>query len=91
MTSGYMPESMPEKGEPGFDKILRTLREELKENPRLREMPAPAKEVARQLALGGHLEGEPAQPLVAEALEGLEAEEQSFQNDELWSEEANPT
>ena len=43
MTSGYMPESMPEKGEPGFDKILRILREDLKENPRLREMPAPAK------------------------------------------------
>ena len=36
-------------------------------------------------------EGEPAPPLVAEALEGLEAEEQSFQNDELSSEEANPT
>ena len=46
----------------------------------LREMPA--EEVARQLALGGHLEGEPegepAPPLVAEALEGLEAEEQGF-------------
>ena len=55
----------------------------------LREMPA--EEVARQLALGGHLEGEPAPPLVAEALEGLEAEEQSFHNDELSSEEANPT
>jgi hypothetical protein len=50
-----------------------------------------AEEVARQLVLGGHLEGEPSPPLVAEALEGLEAEEQSFQNDELWSEEANPT
>jgi hypothetical protein len=89
MPSGYMPESMPEKGEPGFDQILRALREELKENPRLREMPA--EEVARQLALGGRLEGEPAQPLIAEALEGLEAEEQSFQDDELSSEEANPT
>ena len=51
----------------------------------------PAEEVARQLVLGGRLEGEPAPPLVAEALEGLEAEEQSFQNDELSSEEANPT
>jgi hypothetical protein len=89
MTSGYMPESMPEKGEPGFDQILRALKEELKENPRLKEMPA--EEVARQLALSGHMEGEPAPPLVAEALEGLEAEEQSFKNDELSSEEANPT
>jgi hypothetical protein len=43
---------------------------------RLREMPA--EEVARQLALGGHIEGAPAPPLVAEALEGLEAEEQGF-------------
>ena len=89
MTSGYMPGSMPDKGEPGLDQILRALREGLKENPRLREMPA--EEVARQLVLGGQLEGEPAPPLVAEALEGLEAEEQSFQNDELSSEEANPT
>ena len=32
MTSDYMPE----KGEQGFDQILRALREELKENPRLR-------------------------------------------------------
>jgi hypothetical protein len=46
--------------------------------------------VARQLVLGGHLEGEPAPPLVAEALEGLEAEKQSLQPDELSSEEANP-
>jgi hypothetical protein len=89
MTSGYMPGGMPDKGEPGFDQILRALREGLKENPRLKEMPA--EEVASQLVLGGHLEGEPAPPLVAEALEGLEAEEQSFQNDELSSEEANPT
>jgi hypothetical protein len=57
MTSGYMPESMPEKGEPGFDQILAALREELKENPRLKEMPA--EEVARQLVLGGHLQEEP--------------------------------
>ncbi len=73
MTSGYMPGSMPDKGEPGFDQILRALREGLKENPRLKEMPA--EEGARQLVLGGHLEGEPAPPLVAEALEGLKAEE----------------
>jgi hypothetical protein len=88
MTSGYMPESVPERGEPGFDQILTALREAVKENSRLKEMPA--EEVARQLVLGGHLEGEPAPPLVAEALEGLEAEEQSFQNDDLSSEETNP-
>jgi hypothetical protein len=87
MTSGYTPGSMPEKDQPGFDQILKALREELKENPRLKEMPA--EEVARRLVRHGHLEGEPPSPLVAEALEGLEAEEQSLQNEELSSEEAN--
>src|ERR671910_1413739 len=89
MTSGYTPGSMPEKDQPGFDQILRALREGLNENSRLKEMPA--EEVARQLVKDGHLEGEPPPPLVAEALEGLEAEEQSLQNDELSSEDANPT
>ena len=89
MTSGYTPGSMPEKDQSGFDQILRALREGLDENPRLKEMPV--EEVARQLVLDGHLEGEPPPPLVAEALEGLEAEEQSLQNEELSSEDANPT
>ena len=57
MTSGYTPGSMPEKDQPGFDQILRALREGLNENPRLKEMPA--EEVARQLVQGGHLEREP--------------------------------
>jgi hypothetical protein len=51
----------------------------------------PAEEVARRLVRHGHLEGKPPGPLVAEALEGLEAEEQSLQNEELSSEDANPT
>jgi hypothetical protein len=89
MTSGYTPGSMPQKDQPGFDQILRALREGLDENSRLKEMPA--EEVARRLVKDGHLEGEPPPPLVAEALEGLEAEEQSLQNDELSSEDANPT
>jgi hypothetical protein len=88
MTNSYMPGSMPDKGEPGFDQILGALREALKENSRLREMPT--EEVARQLVLGEFLEEEPAPPLVAEALDSLEAEEQSFQADEISSEEANP-
>jgi hypothetical protein len=89
MTSGYTPGSMPQKDQPGFEQILRALRKGLDENPRLKEMTA--EEVARELLLGGHLEGEPPPPLVAEALEGLEAEEQSLQNDELSSEDADPT
>ena len=75
------------KGTPGFDQILRALSEGLKENPHLKEMQA--EEVARQLVRHGHLEREPPPPLVAEVLEGLEAEEQSLQNEELSSEEAN--
>lgn len=81
MTSGYMPGSMPEKGQPGFDQTLGALSEALKENPQLRDMSA--EEVARQLVLGGHLEGEPSPPLVAEALEGLEAEGQSHRGSRL--------
>lgn len=70
MTSGYIP---PE-GEPGPDEILEALRAALAENLRL--MGFPEEEVARQLVLGGHLEGEPSPPLVAaEALQYLEAEE----------------
>ena len=89
MTSGYTPGSMSEKDQPTFDQILRALREGLKENSRLKEMPV--EEVARQLVLDGHLEGEPPPPLIAEALEGLEAEEQSLQNEELSSADTNPT
>jgi hypothetical protein len=37
----------------------------------------PTEEVARQLVLGGHLKEEPTTPLVAEALRGLEVEEQT--------------
>ncbi len=51
----------------------------------------PAEEVVRQPVLEDRLREEPAPPLVAEALEGLEAEEQSFQTDEIPSEEGNPT
>ena len=57
MTSSYMPGSMPDKGEPGFDQILGALRESLREKSRLREMPT--EEVARQLVLGEFLEEEP--------------------------------
>jgi len=89
MTSGYTPGSMPEKDQPGFDQILGALREGLNEDPQLKELPA--EEVGRRLLQGGHLEGEPPPPLVAEALEGLEAEEHSLHNEELSSEEVNPT
>ena len=69
MTSGYIPP----KEDPDLDDILAALREALAENPRLAEKPE--EEVARQLVLGGHLEGEPSPPLVAEALGVIEVEE----------------
>ncbi len=85
MSSGYIPD----KDEPGFDRILDALREALKEHPRLRALPAG--EVARHLIEYGHLEEEPAPPLVAEALGAIEAEDQSFQPEDFPSEEGNPT
>ena len=84
MSSGYIPA----KDEPGPDEIVKTLREAIFENPRLREMPA--QEVARQLVLDGRLQQEPSPVLVAEMLDALEAEEEGFVADEL-SEEGNPT
>ena len=85
MTGDHMAES----DERSFDAILGALREAVKEDPRLRKMPA--EEVARQLVLEGRLEEEPDPSVVAEALESLEAEEQSFKTEEIPSEEANPT
>ncbi len=67
MSSGYIP---PE-GEPG--EILEALQEALDDNPRLAQMPT--EEVARQLVVGRYLKGEPSPPLVAEALQTIEAEE----------------
>jgi hypothetical protein len=79
---------MAENDERSFDAILGALREAVKEDSRLREMPA--EEVARQLVLEGRLEEEPDPSVVAETLESLEAEEQSFQNDEISPEEDQP-
>ncbi len=59
MTSGYTPGSMPEKGEPDLDQILRALREELKENPQLKEMPA---EEVGQATRPGRTPGRGARP-----------------------------
>ena len=68
MTSGYIPP----KDEPDLDEILGALGEALTDNPRLAEMPE--EEVARQLVLDGRLASEPSPPLVAEALQAIEAE-----------------
>ncbi len=68
MTSGYIP---PE-GQPDPDDILAALEEALTDDPRLAEKPE--EEVAWQLVAGGYLQEEPSPPLVAEALQTIEAE-----------------
>jgi hypothetical protein len=76
------------KDEPNPDEILTALREAVSDNPRPTDMLT--EEVVRQLVLGGHLQEEPSPVLVADMLDALEAEESTFDADEL-SEEGNPT
>jgi hypothetical protein len=66
---------------PGPDRILEALKGLLGEDPGARRRPA--EEVSKELVRGGYLEEEPDPVLVAEMLEGLEAEEQSLQPDEM--------
>ena len=70
---------------PDPDRILEALKELLRDNPAARQRPA--EEVSRKLVQGGYLQDEPDPVLVAEMLEGLEAEEGSLQADEVSEEE----
>jgi hypothetical protein len=82
MTSGNIPLG------PDPDQILEALKQAVREDPGLRERTA--EEMSRELVQAGYLDEEPDPVLVAEMAEGLEAEEESLQPDEL-SEEGNPT
>jgi hypothetical protein len=73
---------------PDPDRILEALNGLLRDDPGARQRPA--EEVSKELVRGGYLQEEPDPVLVAEMLEGLEAEEQSLQPDEV-PEEGNPT
>jgi hypothetical protein len=73
---------------PGPDQILDALKGLLRDDPQARQWSA--QEVSKELVRGGYLQEEPDPVLVAEMLEGLEAEEQSLQADEV-AEEGNPT
>jgi hypothetical protein len=73
---------------PDPDRILEALKGLLREDPGARKRPAG--EVSRELAQSGYLEEEPDPVLVAEMLDGFEAEEDSLQADELY-EEGDPT
>jgi hypothetical protein len=70
---------------PDPDRILEALKELLRDDPAARQRPA--EEVSRELVRGGYLQDEPDPVLVAEMLEGLEAEEGSLQADEVSEEE----
>jgi hypothetical protein len=73
---------------PGPDRILEALKGLLRDDPAARQRPT--EEVSKALVRGGYLQEEPDPVLVAEMIEGLEAEEQSLQADEV-AEEGNPT
>jgi hypothetical protein len=73
---------------PGPDQILEALKGLLRDDPQARQRPT--QEVSKELVRSGYLQEEPDPVLVAEMLEGLEAEEQSLQADEV-AEEGNPT
>ena len=73
---------------PGPDRILEALKALLRDDPRARQRPV--EEVSRELVRGGYLQEDPDPVLVAEMLEGLEAEEKSLQADEV-SEGETPT
>jgi hypothetical protein len=64
------------------------LKDLLREDPDARQRPA--EEVSKELVSGGHLQEEPDPVLVAEMLEGLEAEQDSLRADEV-SGEGDPT
>jgi len=70
---------------PDPDRILEALKELLRDDPAARQRPAD--EASRELVRGGYLQEEPDPVLVAEMLEGLEAEEDSLQADEVSEEE----
>ena len=73
---------------PDPDRILEALKKLLRDDLGARERPA--EEVSEELMRDGYLQEEPDPVLVAEMLEGLEAEEDSRQADEV-SEEGDPT
>ncbi|PLS84681.1 MAG: hypothetical protein CYG60_16615 [Actinobacteria bacterium] len=73
-------DDVPPPGRPGREgEVLEALREAIRRNPLLRELPP--EEVTRQLMLGGLLRDEPSPELVAEMMLELEVEEEEFDPD----------
>jgi hypothetical protein len=62
--------------EPGFQEVLEALKRALEDGRHIADLPA--EEVARQLVLGGYVEGEPTVSRMADAMASLKAEEQAF-------------
>jgi hypothetical protein len=67
---------MSSREEPGFQEVLEGIKSALEDDRHLTDLSA--EEVARQLVVGGYVEGEPTVSRVADALASLEAEEQAF-------------
>lgn len=67
---------MSGREEPGFQEVLEAIKRALEDDRHIADYPAD--EVARQLVLGGYVEGEPTVSRVVDALSTLEAEEQAF-------------
>jgi hypothetical protein len=70
---------------PDPDRILEALKGLLRDDPAARQRPT--EEVSKDLVRDGYLQDEPDPVLVAEMLEGLEAEGDSLQADEMFEEE----
>jgi hypothetical protein len=73
---------------PEPDRIMKALREALRDDPMMRERPAG--EVATELARGGYLDEEPDPVLVADMLGSIDPEGPGRETDEV-TEEGNPT
>ena len=67
---------MSGREEPGFQEVLEALKRALEDDRHITDLPA--EEVARQLVLGGYIQGESTVSQAANALASLEAEEQAF-------------
>ena len=68
--------SVSGREQPSFQEVIEALKRALENDRHLTDLPAA--EVARQLVLGGYVEGEPTVSRMADALSSLEAEEQAF-------------
>jgi len=73
---------------PGPDRIMDALREALRDDPKMGDLPAG--EISERLVRGGYLDEEPDPVLVAEMIGSIDPDGPGRETDEL-TEEGNPT